>query len=301
MTHAHLTPIRQLARRLPGRRALITGGAGTLGLALATELAFAGWQVGLIDRNAARLAELEHEFRIAGLRLWAIDVDVRSQAEVDLAVSAFCRDFGGLDLFINSAGNAAAGAFETVPDAHWQNVWNTQFMGAVHGARAALPYLQAQKGVLLNIASAAAIISSPQMGPYNAAKAALLSLSETLAGEYAGRVQVAVALPGFFRSGLLTSFTGPIDLRQDAENLSLHSSYTAEQAAADIFSGLARGEFYLLPRGAARIAWWFKRLLPETFLRQLPRRRAALVQRLRERQQLLASLPLSADRNTHPA
>ena len=51
------TAIQTLSRRHPGRRVLITGGAGTLGLALATELAFAGWKVGLIDRNGRQLAE----------------------------------------------------------------------------------------------------------------------------------------------------------------------------------------------------------------------------------------------------
>ena len=285
------TALQTLSQRHPGRRALITGGAGTLGLALATELAFAGWKVGLIDRNGRQLAEAKHDFEIAGLPLWTNEADVRHQAQMDLAVSAFCRHFGGLDLFINNAGIAAGGEFERVPDAHWQGVWNTHFMGAVHGARAALPHLERQQGVLLNVASAAAIISSPQMGPYNAAKAALVSLSETLAGEYQHRVQVAVALPTFFNSGLLNTYAAPLAARQDAQRLSAGSRYTAEQATQHILDGLAQRSFYILPPGRVRLAWWLKRLLPERFLRDLPARRMARLTQLREQDALLGLIP----------
>lgn len=291
--------IQTLSRRLPGRRALITGGAGTLGIALATELAFAGWKVGLIDRNGRQLAAVRHDFQIAGLPLWTIEADVRQQAQMDLAVSAYCRHHGGLDLFINNAGVAAGGEFDRVPDAHWQSLWNIHFMGAVHGARAALPHLERQNGILLNVSSAAAILSSPQMGPYNAAKAALVSLSETLAGEYQNRVQVAVALPTFFSSGLLNSLAAPRAAREDAQRLSAESSYTAEQAAIHMLEGLADHRFYILPPGRVRLAWWLKRALPERFLRRLPRRRIARLARLRKQDALLGLLPGTTPSASH--
>ena len=75
----------------------------------------------------------------------------------------------------------------------------------VHGCRAAVPLMRRQaSGAILNIASSAGFAAAPHMGAYNASKAGVIALSETLAGELHGSgVQVSVAMPGFFRTGLL--------------------------------------------------------------------------------------------------
>ena len=85
---------------------------------------------------------------------------------------------------INNAGVAGSGTLMEVPLEDWRWIVDINFMGVVHGARAAIPHLQRNgTGLLINVASAAAFASAPGMISYNATKAAVLSLSETLSGE----------------------------------------------------------------------------------------------------------------------
>ena len=92
-------------------------------------------------------------------------------------------------------------------------------MGVVHGCRAAIPHLQRNgSGLLINVASAAAFASAPGMGSYNATKAAVLSLSETLVDELRGAgTQVSVVMPTFFRTESARIPRGPAEARAQAD------------------------------------------------------------------------------------
>ena len=108
-----------------------------------------------------------------------------------------------------------------VPLEDWRWIVDINFMGVVHGARAAIPHLQRNgAGLLINVASAAAFASAPGMISYNATKAAVLSLSETLSGELASTgTQVSVVMPTYFQTSLLESFRGPPSAREQATQL----------------------------------------------------------------------------------
>ena len=96
--------------------------------------------------------------------------------------------FGAVHVVCNNAGVGAPSslAWETTVN-DWRWVHGVNVMGVVHGCRAALPHLQRNgSGLIINIASAAAFASAPGMAPYNATKAAVLSISETLAAELSG-------------------------------------------------------------------------------------------------------------------
>jgi NAD(P)-dependent dehydrogenase (short-subunit alcohol dehydrogenase family) len=86
-------------------------------------------------------------------------------------------------------------------------------LGVVNGCRAAVPLMRRQgSGVILNIASSAGFAAAPQMGACNASKAGVIALTETLAAELDGSgVQVSVAMPGFFRTGLLETMRAPAE------------------------------------------------------------------------------------------
>ena len=99
-------------------------------------------------------------------------------------MNSFAATHDGLDVMINNAGVAGAGTLMEVSLEDWRWIIDINFMGVVHGARAAIPHLQRNgTGLLINVASAAAFASAPGMISYNATKAAVLSLSETLSGE----------------------------------------------------------------------------------------------------------------------
>ena len=265
----------QLSRRFPRRRAFITGAGNGLGLELVNALAHDGWTIGLFDRNVERLAVVEAALSAAEIPVIAYPGDVTQADELTVAVNSFAGSHDGLDVMINNAGVAASGGIMDITVEDWRWIIDINLMGVVHGCRAAIPHLQRNgTGLLLNIASAAAFAAAPGMSSYNATKAAVLSLSETLAAELrCTGIQVSVVMPGFFKTGLLESFRGNEDLRAHAKQLMDRSTYTAADVARDILTMSARGKLHIVVRRDARNYWRLKRWLPATFIAALAGRR----------------------------
>jgi NAD(P)-dependent dehydrogenase (short-subunit alcohol dehydrogenase family) len=269
--------IARLARRLPGRRAFVTGAASGLGRALALALAREGWRLGLADLHADRLERVRSEVQAAGGRATAYTGDVAGAEFVAGAIATFAGEFGGLDLLINNAGVAVAGGVEVTPTADWRWAVDINLLGVVYGCRAAVPILRREgAGVILNIASSAGFAAAPQMGAYNATKAAVISLTETLAAELHGSgVQASVAMPGFFRTGLLETMRAPPAESATAHRLMERSGYEAADAARAILAATARGRLYIVWPREYLWLWRIKRLAPVLFLRLVQRMRSA--------------------------
>ena len=122
-----------LDSKYPSKRALITGGASGLGLATAELLAARGWRLGLLDRDAARLAAAAADLRTRGTPLCEIyALDVTDEAAVKSAVNDFAARCGGLDLAMNSAGVAVAGGMLETPAADWDWIMNINVLGVAH-------------------------------------------------------------------------------------------------------------------------------------------------------------------------
>lgn len=261
----------KLNARLPHKRAFVTGAGAGLGLELAKALAAEGWSVGLFDRDVERLAAAEADFSNAGLPALAYPGDVTQIDELTVAVNSFAGTHDGLDLMINNAGVAAVGDLMAVPLEDWRWTLDVNVMGVVHGCRAALPHLQRNgRGMIVNIASAAAFASPPSMAPYNATKAAVLALTETLAAELRGSgTQVSVVMPTFFESRLLQTLRGSDEARRLATKMTQAAGYRACDVASDILSSVASGEMYIVVPRSARYLWRFKRWMPHLFLRRL--------------------------------
>lgn len=269
MTAAPLNRFASLNSRFPRKRAFITGAGAGLGLELAKALAADGWALGLFDRNVERLASVEAEFATADIPTLAYPGDVTQSDELTVAVNSFAGTHDGLDLMINNAGVAVAGTLmEAAPD-DWRWILETNVMGVVHGCRAALPHLQRNgAGLIINISSAAAFASAPGMAPYNATKAAVLSLSETLSAELRGSgTDVCVVMPTFFETALLDTFRGPSETKKTALALMKASRHSASDMANEILRRAGNGEIYVLP-GEARTFWRLKRWLPTLFVRR---------------------------------
>jgi NAD(P)-dependent dehydrogenase (short-subunit alcohol dehydrogenase family) len=271
-----------LARQLPGQRAFITGGGSGLGLALATHLAAAGWTLGLLDREPTRLAQAQSlllERGARGVHSWV--ADVTDEAAFASAVSAFADSTGGLELMINNAGVATAGSIASAPIADWRWALEINVIGVAIGCRVALPLMQrGTGGLIINIASAAAFASGPGMASYNASKAAVVALTETLAAEHGDDgIRALVAMPGFFPTRLLDTMRAPPDALGFARRMMERSGYTAERVALEILTAAARGRLHVVtPKGYARL-WLFKRLAPARFVRWMARQRARAAQR----------------------
>jgi NADP-dependent 3-hydroxy acid dehydrogenase YdfG len=258
----------RLNSRFPHKRVFITGAGSGLGLELAKALAADGWTLGLFDRNLERLTGVEAEFTEAGVKVDAYPGDVTQADELTVAVNSFAATHDGLDVMINNAGVAGGGSMMEVSLEDWRWIIDINVMGVVHGSRAAIPHLQRNgSGLLINVASAAAFASAPGMVSYNATKAAVLSISETLLNElHAVGTQVSVAMPTFFRSSLLETLRGPDYARRRAHEAMQKSAYSVDQVARDLLTEAADGRTYIVLPKAARKMWRLKRWMPLRFL-----------------------------------
>jgi short-subunit dehydrogenase len=261
----------RLNARFPRKRAFITGASSGLGLELARALARDGWTLGLFDRNVERLAQVESDLSAAGVSLLAYPGDVTHADELTVAINSFAAGNDGLDVMINNAGVAGSGTLMEVPLEDWRWIIDINLMGVVHGARAAIPHLQRNgSGLLINVASAAAFASAPGMISYNATKAAVLSLSESLASELReSGTQVSVVMPTFFKTGLLESFRGPEQAKAQARELMENSSYGVVEVAHDVLEQAGKGKLYVVLPRSARVLWRLKRWMPMRFLRNV--------------------------------
>jgi NAD(P)-dependent dehydrogenase (short-subunit alcohol dehydrogenase family) len=265
-------PATILSGRFPAKRAFITGGAGGLGRAMAAELARDGWTLGLLDLRAPSLAEARERLLAAGaVAVHAYAGDVADESVVGPAVADFAGRCSGLDLIVNNAGVAVAGALEETPAEDWRWIVGINLLGVAWGCRAALPHLRAQgAGLILNVASSAGFASAPLMSAYNATKAGVISLSETLAAELQeSGVQVSVAMPGFFRTGLLDTLRAPAEADALARRIMERSGHDAAEAARALLAAAAAGDLYVIWPPEYRWAWRVKRLLPRWFVRRL--------------------------------
>jgi len=261
-----------LDSRFPRKRAVITGGASGLGLATAELLAARGWHLALLDRDAARLAGATEELRATGSpHCEAFVVDTTDEAAVTSAIDAFAGQFGGLDFALNSAGVAVAGDLLETPIADWQWILGINVLGVVQSCRAEAPHMIASRaGLIVNVASAASFACSSRMSAYNASKAAVVALSETLFQELAEhRVHVVVAMPGFFRTRLMEHARAPAGARGFAEKLMRRSNLEADAVAREIVARAAAGATHIVLPASYRWLWRFKRFAPRSFLRWL--------------------------------
>jgi NAD(P)-dependent dehydrogenase (short-subunit alcohol dehydrogenase family) len=251
------------------RRVLVTGAAAGLGAALARRCVAAGDRVLLTDVGDTVTGVTLDDDRVAYLPL-----DVRRDEDWSRA-RAWCeKHWQGLDLLVNNAGVASGGRIDSVPMAEWDRVLDVNLKGVVRGCRTFVPVFKRQaSGHLVNIASAAGLMHPPAMSAYNAAKAAVVALSETLAHELEPHgVTTSVVCPSFFRTGLAASLPG-VDpaVEASARRLIEGSRLDADDVAARVLAGIGKGDFLVIPDRAGRLGWAAKRFARAAYDRKLRR------------------------------
>lgn len=200
-------------------------------------------------------------------------VDITDGPAVQAAIDESAARMGGLDFALNAAGVAVAGDLLETSTADWEWILGINVMGIVHSCRAEVPHLVAAGGgLIINVASAASFACSSRMSAYNASKAAVVALSETLFQEMAEhQVHVAAAMPGFFRTRLMENARAPSDARGFAQKMMQRSNLEADVVAEEILSRAAAGATHIVLPGSYRWLWRYKRLAPRAFLRRLAR------------------------------
>lgn len=249
-------------------RVVITGAGSGLGAALCDVLAARGAHIVAADVN---LIAAKATAARCGSRVQAVECDVTDLAAVERLATETDTLLGGIDLLVNNAGVAVAGRVGEVPIADWKWVVDVNMWGVIYGCHVFVPKLRAQKhGHILNVASAAGVIAMPMMAPYNATKAAVVALSETLFAELADDgIGVSVLCPSFFPTNLTQSPRTSIDenVRRAAQRLVEKGGWTAKEIAEAALDAIDDGALHVTPQLDVKWAWRLKRLAPRMFQR----------------------------------
>ncbi len=183
--------------------ALVTGGSSGIGLAIARMLRDEGHALTLAARKLERLEEAAAE-----LGATAVAADVQHEEDCARLVKTHVETHGGLDVLVNSAGVGIAGMIGDTTTKHFDLQQAVNLRGAFLVTREALPALREAKGYVVNLASIAGTIPTPGLATYGAAKAAVISLTRSLAREEAAAgVRVTAICPGFVDTPM-ASWTG---------------------------------------------------------------------------------------------
>lgn len=181
----------------------VTGASKGLGLELVLKLLKEGYQVAATSRN---VSELEKMIGAKSNNFLPLQVDLVDEKSVQLSIEATVKHFGGLDVVVNNAGFALAGALEELSDAEVRYNFDVNVFGALNVIRQALPYLRKQQGGhIFNIASCGGFTGLfPGFGIYCATKFAMHGFTESLSMEIKEfDIHATVVSPGYFRTNFL--------------------------------------------------------------------------------------------------
>lgn len=169
---------------LPGGKVLVTGAGSGIGAAIAAQAAAAGATVAVNDLDPARAEATAEALRAAGGTAHVVAGDVSRPEPAAAVVHAAIDAMGGLTGLANNVGLVRGGALETLAVDSWHDVFRVDLDSALWCSRAALDALRASGGAIVNTSSLVAYFPAPGAGAYNAAKAALSSLTEQMALEW---------------------------------------------------------------------------------------------------------------------
>lgn len=251
------------------RIAVITGGGGGIGAALAKALADKGAKVVVSDLSLEAAQSVAKQVDGA-----AYTCDVSNEENIQALVEKVESDLGPIDLFCSNAGfgvgepNHVASASNEV----WQKNWDVHVMAHVWASRALLPkMIERGDGYLLNVASAAGLLCQIGDAAYSATKHAAVSLAESLAiGHNGDGVKVSVVCPQYVNTNILM-------IEEADRGKEMKGVITPEQCAASIVKGIEEETFMILPHEEVAGFYAQRAAAPSQWIDGMKRYRASLI------------------------
>ena len=222
------------ASAFEGRVAVVTGAAGGIGAAIAARLLRDGARVVVADLDAAQAeaaaAKLVAEHGAGEAAGCACDVG--DEAQVEGCAAFALQRFGRLDVIVNNAGLMTFKPMAEWTGDDWLKVLRVDLLGAAFFTRQAFLHMGAEGGAIVNVASVHALMTTPNVAPYAAAKAALLSLTRSAAIEGRERgIRANAVLPGAIDTPML--WNNP-NVKSGAETIDKRDVGTPDDIAAAV-------------------------------------------------------------------
>ena len=248
-------------------RAVITGGASGLGRAFCMQIAAQQGRILVADIDVEGAEQTAVRARELGAEAHAIRCDVSRIQDVEALAAEAEHRFGGTDLVVNNAGVGIGGNVGDISLEDWSWAIGINLWGVIYGCHTFVPRFKRQgSGAIINVSSAAGVLSAPEMSAYNVTKAGVIALSETLASELEGtKIGVTVLCPTFIQTNIVKDGRMPQKSKDFASALMRKGKVTADDAAKQTIAALERGQLYVFPQSDGRWMWRLKRLSPQSY------------------------------------
>jgi 3-oxoacyl-[acyl-carrier protein] reductase len=247
--------------RLDNQVALVTGAATGIGRATALALAASGARVAVNHLGKPEQAqELVEEIHRAGGGAVVIEADVSDEVQVQRLIDECLMQLGGLDILVNNAGVVLEKPFLSMSVADWDHIINTDLKSVFLCARAALPkMLEKGSGCIVNIASELGFIGRAEYTAYTTAKAGVMTLTRSLAREFAPTIRINAVAPGPTATPMLEPGAMSQEVIDEESNIPAQRLGEPEEiAAAVVFLASAQASFFhgqvISPNGGAYMA-----------------------------------------------